>query len=217
MAHMLLALLPMAYLLGALPFSVWISRLFYQDDIRRHGSGNAGSTNMYRTYGLWAGLSTQLLDIAKGSLAAALPLLLAPGVPAWLGLQGLQLVLGLTAVLGHVYSVFIKFKGGKGVNTMLGMMLVVAPWGSLVAIGAFALMLLSTRMVSVGSMVGVLAFNTWLWLAQPAGPYLLHGVGAALFLFVVYTHRSNIVRIRQGSERRIQFSRKSGAARPGHG
>jgi len=79
MAHMLLALLPMAYLLGALPFSVWISRLFYQDDIRRHGSGNAGSTNMYRTYGLWAGLSTQLLDIAKGSLAAALPLLLAPG------------------------------------------------------------------------------------------------------------------------------------------
>ncbi|MBX3101213.1 MAG: glycerol-3-phosphate 1-O-acyltransferase PlsY [Bacteroidetes bacterium] len=211
----------MAYILGALPFSVWISQVFFQDDIRRHGSGNAGSTNMYRTFGVWAGLSTQLLDIAKGVLAAALPLLLvqyAPEqAPAWLPdyLTEAQLGCGLMAVLGHVYSFLAGFKGGKGVNTMLGMMISVTPQGSLVAVGTFIVMLLTFRMVSAGSMAAVLAFNLYEWGMHLGGypqPLSLRIVGLLLLVLVVYTHRTNISRIRQGTERKVNLRGKKASA-----
>lgn len=211
-----------AYVLGALPFSVWISQIFYHDDIRKHGSGNAGSTNMYRTFGVWAGLSTQLLDIAKGLLAAALPLLWLqyPTLPqpTWLADYTVetQLACGLLAVLGHVYSFLAGFKGGKGVNTMLGMMLSIALWGSLVAIGTFVGLLLLFRMVSVGSMGAVLAFNIFSWLQYAAGsipqPLSVRVVGLLLLALVVYTHRSNIARIRQGTERKVGLGRKKANA-----
>lgn len=203
------ALLIAAYVLGALPFAVWISRIFYHDDIRRHGSGNAGSTNMYRTYGVKAGLTTQLLDIAKGAVAAALPLwaLALEWMPArneedvvyWM------LGCGIAAVLGHTFSIFIRFQGGKGVNSMLGMMAVIAPWGSLIALVNFLVLLVLFRMVSVGSMLSVLAFNVWVWAARPEDAPVLKIVGAALFIFVVYTHRTNIQRILNGTERKVNL------------
>jgi glycerol-3-phosphate acyltransferase PlsY len=212
-------LLISAYVLGALPFSIWISQLVYKDDIRRHGSGNAGSTNMYRAFGFWAGFSTQLLDIAKGAMAASLPVLMLRYMPdlcpelVFTRLVAVMLLCGICAVLGHVYSFLAGFKGGKGVNTMLGMMLFIEPTGSGIAVLTFIIMLLLFRMVSVGSMVAVLAFNLYLWINHLAGnipPAELVGVSILLLLLVVYTHRSNIARIRQGTERKVNlFGSKS--------
>jgi glycerol-3-phosphate acyltransferase PlsY len=205
----------LAYLLGSIPTAVWVSKAFYRQDVRTLGSKNAGSTNMYRVFGLKAGLPVQLMDIAKGSLAALLP--------AWLvaaaGLDNVRhfdltiaaLVAGFAAVLGHVYTCFAGFKGGKGVNTMLGMMLVVEPLGCLVGIGVFVAVLLLGRMVSLGSMLAVLSFPVYIVLRAQASccfsdyDWLMTAVGTVLTVLVVYTHRSNIGRIVAGNERKVNL------------
>jgi len=219
------ALLVGAYLLGSIPSAVWISKRFFGQDIRTLGSKNAGSTNMYRVFGLKAGLPTQLIDIAKGSLAAALPYFAAgplgmtpmiayighgdaiqtnqPALPFFV----LQLACGLMAVIGHVYTIFAGFKGGKGVNTMLGMMLVIAPLGSAVAVGTFVLLLLTFRMVSLGSMLAVIAFTGFevFMFSMDGGVVhmILAGVGVLLSVFIIYTHRTNIGRIFNGTESKV--------------
>ena len=205
-----------SYLLGSIPTAIWISRAFFNDDVRNHGSGNAGSTNMYRAFGAKAGVPTQIIDIGKAALSASLPLIIpmlgwAVAAEDSLGLLVAQLICGVAAVLGHVYTVFAGFKGGKGVNCMLGMMLAIAPLGSLVAIGAFLLMLFTVRMVSVGSMLGVVAFTAYqlvVYLQSGRQPdAVLLGVGALLVVLVVYTHRTNLQRIRNGTESRVSFGR----------
>ena len=206
-----------SYLLGSIPTAIWISRTFFGDDVRNHGSGNAGSTNMYRAFGASAGVPTQIIDIGKASLATSLPLivpLMGYEVAAedGLGLLVAQLMCGVAAVLGHVYTIFAGFKGGKGVNCMLGMMLAIAPLACLAAVGAFLLMLFTVRMVSVGSMLGVVAFTTYQLIVyinhrEPRDAVLL-GVGALLIVLVVYTHRTNIQRILNGTESRVNFGGK---------
>jgi glycerol-3-phosphate acyltransferase PlsY len=212
----LLGLAGVSYVLGAIPTAVWLSRALWGQDIRTLGSKNAGSTNMYRVWGFRAGFPVQVVDIAKGSLAAALPTL--PPASEWLGASPegasqavAQLVCGLAAVVGHIYTVFAGFKGGKGVNTILGMMLVVATWGSLVGVGVFVLVLLAGKMVSLASMCAVASFPVFLLVQAAlrggldARNQLLLGVGILLAAGVVYTHRANIARIRAGTESKAGF------------
>jgi len=212
-----------SYLLGAIPTAVWWSRAVYGQDIRKLGSQNAGSTNMYRVFGWRAGLPVQLIDIAKGAVAAALPLVwYALLMPNWrwgpdsLLWVGLQLLCGIAAVLGHLYPVFAGWKGGKGVNTILGMMLVLQPIASLIGVGVFVGLLLGTKMVSVGSMGAVSSFSAYRLVVQltktdPLSSdklYLL--VAILLTAGVFYTHRSNLKRIANGTERKAGFlTRKS--------
>ncbi|MDW8334591.1 MAG: glycerol-3-phosphate acyltransferase, partial [Bacteroidia bacterium] len=162
MTQMLMAVVA-AYLLGSLPPAIWISKYLYGSDIRTHGSGNAGSTNMYRVFGFKAGLATQLLDILKGWLAAMLPVwfLTAENAESRT-LQ--QLICGAAAVVGHVYTIFAGFRGGKGVNTILGMMLAIAPAACAVGAVVFALTLLAFEMVSLASMTAVASFPVYVWL-----------------------------------------------------
>ncbi len=195
-----------AYVLGSLPPAIWISRYFYGSDIRTHGSGNAGSTNMYRVYGFKAGFATQLLDVLKGWLAAMLPV--------WfLAFEGSesrtvqQLLCGVAAVVGHVYTVFAGFKGGKGVNTILGMMLAIAPGACGVGVAVFVVVLLVFQMVSLASMIAVGSFPVYVLLTDPDNR-VLFAVGVALFVYIVFTHRTNLRRMMAGKESKVDLIAK---------
>jgi len=194
----------LAYLLGGIPWALVLGRLFWRTDVRKHGSGNPGATNAWRVMGWKAGLPVLLLDAAKGATAAGLiPLMPLGGVPV----DGatLAVLCGVTAVLGHVFPVYLRFKGGKGVATGAGMLLVVAPVPVSIATGLFALMLLTFGMVSLGSILGAWAIPFCVTCLprtlQPGRPVALIVLSFVLAVFIAYTHRTNIARIIRGEER----------------
>ena len=178
-----------AYLIGSVPFGLILTRLAGAGDVRQIGSGNIGATNVLRTGRKGLALGTLALDVLKGAL------------PAWLAYRYLgpdmAVVAGLGAVLGHCFPVWLKFKGGKGVATAAGVVLALTPVVAAIAIAVFVLVVLATRYVSLGSMLGAIA-------AAP-GAYLLGHVQAAelyllLAMIIVLKHAGNIHRLTQGSE-----------------
>lgn len=199
----------LSYLLGSLPFAIWISKYFYQTDIRTLGSGNAGSTNMYRNFGLKAGLFTQILDIAKSYFATLLPVYL--NIQLEVPLTILLLIFGIVSVIGHVYPIFAQFKGGKGVNSILGMMLAIAPFYTFLCLVVFLLVLWIWEYVSLGSILATFSFVVFQVIAYILGysfDYVLFLTGCFLFLFIVFTHRENIQRIKKGNESKASFIQK---------
>ncbi len=204
--YLTLALLG-AYLLGSIPTALWVGRAFFQlPDIREHGSGNAGATNTFRVLGKKAGSFVLLVDALKGFVAAyALPhWLLSQGAIPASQLAYYQLACGALAVVGHIYPVFAQFRGGKGVATILGMMLGVAPAPVGVCLIIFLLMLAVFRYVSLASMTAGVAFALLQLLPafRPAQPFMV-GVGFVLAALLIYTHRANIGRLRAGTESRV--------------
>lgn len=184
----------LGYLLGSLVPGLWLARL-KGIDIRRAGSGNIGSTNVYRVMGLWAGLVVQVVDIGKATLAVFLA--------QKMGLDRWGQYLGATAaVVGHIWPVWASFKGGKGINTLLGGMIVIEPLSALAAGGTFLLSLAVTRIVSVSSLLAVGSFLLWHGVVGEGdlAGYLLGGLWWGL---VLYTHRANLARLRQGTEPRV--------------
>jgi len=202
-----------AYLLGSIPTALWVGRRFFGlADIREHGSGNAGATNTFRVLGPKAGSAVLLIDALKGFVAAYfLPnFLLAHGAIPAEHLLYYRLGCGVLAIVGHIYPVFAQFRGGKGVATVLGMMLGVAPAPVAVCLGVFIGMLLLFRYVSLASMTAGLAFALLQLLPpfRPAQPFMV-GVGFVLAALLIYTHRANIGRLRSGTESRVPlFGRK---------
>jgi glycerol-3-phosphate acyltransferase PlsY len=189
-----------AYLVGSIPSAYVIPRVFAGMDIRRHGSGNLGATNVYRLLGWKYAVPVMLFDVAKG----AAPVLAAR---FYLPQHWMPLTVGLAGILGHVYSVFMGFRGGKGVATSAGVVLGLVPkavggsvliWGVVLAVWGY---------VSLASIVGTASFPFWAWLFYPEKTFTFW-VGLALAGFIVFTHRSNIRRLRDGTENR------RGRARP---
>ncbi|NIX58922.1 MAG: glycerol-3-phosphate 1-O-acyltransferase PlsY [candidate division Zixibacteria bacterium] len=180
----------LAFLLGSIPFGLLLAKT-RRVDLRQHGSGNIGATNVVRTLGKAAGLLTLFGDAGKGYLGV------------WIAGQVLETPwaiagAGLMAYLGHVYSIFLKFKGGKGVATGLGIYLYLMPLSAMSAVGVFILVLALTRYVSIGSMLGAasiplsgLAFNS---------PDMYIYLGWVTLGITVWRHRENIQRLRQGTE-----------------
>ncbi len=199
----------LAYFLGAVPTALWVGQWFYSLDIRQHGSGNSGATNTFRVLGKRAGAGVLAFDILKGAAAAALGYVLAAaGAIDGAYLVPWQLGLGLTAVLGHIYSVFAHFKGGKGVASLLGVVVGIAPVPALMCVGVFLAVLWFTSFVSVSSMTGAAAFPVAVMLLGPRDTWLM-GFGVLVALLVVYTHRVNISRLRAGTESRVDpFGRR---------
>ena len=210
--YILLALLA-AYLLGSIPTALWVGRRFFGlADIREHGSGNAGATNTFRVLGPKAGSAVLLIDALKGFVAAYF-------LPLWLVAQGAiapehelyyKLACGALAVVGHIYPVFAQFRGGKGVATILGMMLGVAPATVGVCLLVFIVMLLLFCYVSLASMTAGVTFALLQLLPQfrPAQPFMVY-VGFLLAALLIHTHRANISRLRNGTESRVPlFGRK---------
>jgi glycerol-3-phosphate acyltransferase PlsY len=189
-----------AYFTGSIPSS-YIAGRIAGVDLRQHGSKNLGATNVYRVLGWRYAIPVGLVDVAKGAIPVAV---YAPhgGEHPWL-----PMTMGLAAVLGHVFSVFMRFRGGKGVATAAGAVLGLAP----VALGLSAMVwlavLAASGYVSLASMLGAVAFPVGAWLTAPNDGYTLV-VGVALALFIVVTHRSNIRRLAAGTENRFRRGNK---------
>ena len=191
----------LAYLIGSVPFGVILTRFAGAGDVREIGSGNIGATNVLRTGRKGLALATLAFDMLKGAL------------PVWLAYRYLgpdmAVVAGLGAVLGHCFPVWLKFRGGKGVATAGGVVIALTPAAAAIAIGAFLLVVLATRYVSLASMLGAIA-------AAPAA-YLLGHVQAAelyllLALIIVLKHAGNIRRLAHGNESRLQLRRSPDSA-----
>ena len=202
----LAAVLVLGYLSGSLPWGLWLGRWLRGVDVRTLGSKNLGATNVYRSLGPGIGIAVLLLDIAKGGL----PVWLVPGLAVAAGFPGgpewCRLAVGLAAVLGHVFTVFAGFQGGKGVATTVGVLLALSPPAFLVFVLVFAGTVAVTRFISLGSILGSLAFAATLGFVTPGGwSSPTFAIGMVIALVVVLRHKGNIARLRKGEERRFSF------------
>lgn len=196
-------LLLAAYLIGAIPTSYIVGRL-RGIDLRRHGSGNLGATNAFRVLGWKAALPIFVIDIAKGWFPAF-------AFPGWDGEPSTYwaMAYGAAAIVGHVFSVYVKFKGGKGVATSAGVLLALAPSALLIGLVVWAALVWLTGYVSLASMVGAIAVATSVWILEGPGPILW--LTLAVAAFVIFAHRANIRRLLAGTENR--FTRRTREAR----
>jgi glycerol-3-phosphate acyltransferase PlsY len=197
------------YLLGSIPFALLITRIFGVTDIRRLGSGNIGATNAWRAAGPAAGVLVAVFDIGKGSLAV----FLASQMPkTGLGFEYLRLLTGFAAVMGHIFPVYLGFKGGKGVNTALGVMLMLLPVEVLLACLVFVITVYVGRYISLGSILAAFAFALVIlieWSLKLTDIDTIYvPASVLLFLAILVTHRSNIKRLLEGRERRFGFTSK---------
>lgn len=198
-----------AYLLGSFSSAVWIGRWFYHTDVRTKGSGNAGATNTLRVLGVKAGVVVMLLDVIKAYGAVALAPVFASGTFGPAELVNYKIVLGSMAVLGHVFPVFTGFKGGKGVASLVGVVIALyQPVIFLIVLGWFFLVFLVTKYVSLASVTSSLLFATLaIWAFHERNIYLIIlAVGIAIFIPI--THRKNIKRLFHGEEAKLLFGKK---------
>jgi glycerol-3-phosphate acyltransferase PlsY len=187
------AVLVATFLLAGIPFGYLIGRAGGVD-VRRAGSGNIGATNVMRTHGKIAGALTLALDVAKGAVPVAAARLLLPG-PAWV-----EIAVAFVAVAGHCFSPYLGFRGGKGVATALGGFLVLQPVAAAGAVGVFALTVLGTRMVALGSAAAAATYPAFAWLLSAPAVAVGSLPSAAL---VLWRHRDNFRRLRAGTEHRL--------------
>ena len=202
----LLAVIVLSYLLGSIPTSIIVGKVLRGIDIREHGSGNAGGTNVFRVLGWKPGLFVMLFDLFKGFAATFWVAQLAKnGMVSDYGV--LQILAGCSAIIGHIWSVFAGFRGGKGVGTAAGMLLAMFPLTFLICIIVFGIVLAITRIVSVSSMSAavslpiVLSIFRYLFNVQVEFSLYLFGFFAAAL--IIFTHRSNIRRLLNGTENRF--------------
>jgi glycerol-3-phosphate acyltransferase PlsY len=191
-----------AYLIGGLPFGYWFVRFSLGQDIRTMGSGNIGATNVHRTAGKKAGIIVLLLDILKGFLALWLASLITHG-------SALGLALAAVAVmLGHCFPVFLGFKGGKAVACFIGAFLWVAPFALLATAIVFFAIVALTKYISLGSILGALAFPLMFWLIY-RGPVEILAASIVAALLIVYRHKANVSRLLAGKENVFSFKGKA--------
>jgi glycerol-3-phosphate acyltransferase PlsY len=201
----------LAYLLGSIPWGLIISKKFFGFDIRTKGSGNMGSTNVIRVLGWKWGIAVQILDILKGVAAVYLASVIGAGLtfPNVTNFQDITIIkfgAGFVAVLGHIFTIFAGFRGGKGINTALGMLIAIAPIELAIAIGVFMLVVFLSGYVSLGSIIAGIAVPSALFVRynfygiQIPGYHFLIYAFILLSLVVIYTHRSNIKRLIEGRE-----------------
>jgi glycerol-3-phosphate acyltransferase PlsY len=198
-----LLLIVIAYLIGSVPTALIVSRKYFGIDIRDYGSGNMGATNAFRILGPKFGIIIMVLDIIKGMLAVGLFYFLPEYLSNELLRTNLMIGLGLSAVLGHIFPIFANFKGGKGVATILGMLIAIQPVVALCCLAVFAIVLFFTRYVSLSSILAAIMLPVsvlWIWNEHE----ILYRVFALLVaLMVVLTHQKNISRLIKGHESRM--------------
>jgi glycerol-3-phosphate acyltransferase PlsY len=191
-----------SYLLGSIPTSYLAAKIGAGIDLREHGSKNLGATNLYRVLGWKYAIPVGAFDVAKGAVPVAVFGAFAGG-DAWV-----PVALGVAAVIGHVYPLFMKFRGGKGVATAAGAVLALAPAALGISALVWITVLVATGYVSLASMLGAIVFPIAVRLLDPGNAYTL-GVGVLLAVFIIVTHRSNIKRLLAGEENRFGRRRKA--------
>lgn len=196
LGHILCFVIP--YLLGSINFAILISKIKFNEDIRKHGSGNAGMTNMLRTYGKTAGIMTFAGDALKAFIAVFIGMLL-------LGEMGTYLA-GLGVIIGHVYPVYYKFKGGKGVVTAIITILFIQPTIALMVIAIFVLVVAFTKYISLGSILGAAFYPMLVYVFSPEPDFkVLYAF--VIGVFIIWLHRANIKRLYEGTENKLSFGK----------
>ena len=200
-------LIIVAYLIGSIPTSVWVSKHFFGIDIRDYGSGNAGATNTFRVLGTKWGSFVMLVDVIKGVVATSLYLLLPHYLTNELHQTNFMLGLGLAAVIGHIFPIWANFKGGKGVATLLGMAVAIQPIVAACCIAVFLTVLFLTRFVSLSSVLAGIAFMVFILFVFNEQPTFYRIFAVMVALMVVLTHQKNIGRILNGTESKVPILR----------
>lgn len=211
----------LSYLVGSIPTSIIVSKAARGIDIREHGSGNAGGTNVMRVLGWKHGLFVIMLDALKGVLAVVLVSRLfflsstpINNISPFDDFTFVQIIAGLAAVIGHIWTIFAGFKGGKGIATALGMLIILITVDMLIAVGVFVLVVSISRYVSLGSILSAIAVPSTLYLRENvfgvhiSGYETLFPFLIALSALVIFTHRKNLVRLLNGNESKINFKKK---------
>jgi glycerol-3-phosphate acyltransferase PlsY len=193
----------LAYLIGSIPTAVWVSKYFFDIDIRDYGSGNSGATNTYRVLGSKWGTIVMIVDMLKAIIAVKLAFFLPYAFESDLYLVNMQLGLGLAAVLGHIFPIWADFRGGKGVATLFGMVLGIQPNVALCCVAVFILVLYVTRWVSLSSILASVAFPVFILVIfnEPEKLYRVFAITVAML--VLLTHQKNIGRLIKGSESKV--------------
>jgi len=198
-------LIILAYLIGSIPTSIWVSKHFFNIDIRDYGSGNAGATNTFRILGPKWGTFVMVVDMLKGVVATSLYILL----PFYLNNSNewertnLMVGLGLAAVAGHIFPVWANFKGGKGVATLFGMAIAIQPLVAICCVAVFLFVLYLTRFVSLSSILAGVAFMVFILFIFNEKETLYRVFAVLVALMVVLTHQKNISRIIKGTESKV--------------
>jgi acyl phosphate:glycerol-3-phosphate acyltransferase len=220
---LLAAIVILSYLVGSIPTGIIITKAVKGVDIRNYGSGNAGGTNVMRVLGWKHGVLVILLDALKGVIAVVLIARLHYGnipfenVTPFDDFTLVQIIAGISAVVGHIWTVFASFKGGKGIATALGMLLIIVTIDMLIAIGVFVLVVTLSRYVSLGSLLGAISVPLTLIIRENVFNVNIPGYSTVLpfviliALLVVYTHRKNVARILNGSENKVNFRKRTSA------
>jgi len=199
----------LSYLAGSIPSAVWAGRIFHGIDIREHGSGNAGATNTIRVLGWKTGVPVLVFDLAKGWLAASLPVFLNAATAGSQQMTALQIACGVAAIIGHVFPVFAGFRGGKGVATTFGVLLALYPLLTLSCAGIFLVVLLISNYVSLSSMAAGIMFPILLMTVFHTPSLLLKIFSVVIAIALVITHRKNIGRLVRGEEKKFIKWKKS--------
>jgi glycerol-3-phosphate acyltransferase PlsY len=202
-------LVVLAYLLGSIPTSIWVSKSVFGFDIREFGSGNPGATNTFRVLGSKWGSFVMTVDVTKGVIATSLYVLIPFYLQNELARTNFMIVLGLAAVLGHIFPIWADFKGGKGVATILGMALAIQPTVALICIIVFLITLFTTRFVSLSSLLASLVFMVLILFIfnEKETSYRIFAIIVALM--VVVTHQKNIGRLLSGKENKAPLFKKN--------
>jgi glycerol-3-phosphate acyltransferase PlsY len=197
--------LTLAYLLGSIPFGYLLVRIFRKQDVRTTGSGNIGATNVARSGGKGLGLLTLFLDALKGAVAVLIATHISPNTLH--GPSTLAIATAVVAVIGHVFPVWLGFRGGKGIATALGVFLALVPWVALSALGLFILVVATTRLVSLGSILAAVSIPVFALILVPhRSTALLLGL-SAISLLTIVKHHANISRLLHGTESRFGSSK----------
>ena len=201
-------LIAVAYILGSVPNALWIGKVFKGIDIREHGSKNTGSTNAARVLGAKLGILTLILDISKGAIPVALSLFMkADLLENITGISNLDfIIIGIFAMIGHSFSIFMKFKGGKAVATTVGVFTVLVPKALLLAAVVFFVVFALTRYVSVSSITAAISLPIFIFFLYGDIPYTVFG--GIITILIIVKHKSNIQRLLNGTESRFTINKK---------
>ncbi len=202
----------LAYLLGSIPTAVWVSKYFFDIDIRSYGSGNAGATNTFRVLGAKAGSFVFFVDMLKGFLAVDLAYFIAKYQMDGIALTNFQVILGIAAVVGHIFPIWANFKGGKGIATLFGMILAIQPLVAVCLIVVFMMMLFMTRYVSLSSITASIAFPVMIFFIFREPEIMYRFFALATAILVVLTHHKNINRLLSGNESKVPLFKKKDKA-----
>ena len=196
---MVVVLMIVAYILGSIPNALWIGKVFKGIDVREHGSKNTGSTNAARVLGAKLGILTLILDISKGAIPTLIATMLLDSSIS-------VILVGICAILGHSFSIFMKFKGGKAVATTVGVFIVLVPGAIWLAAVIFFLVFGITRYVSLSSMIGAISLPIWIIIFYKNIPLTIFGIIIAILIIV--RHKSNIQRLLNGTESKFSINKK---------